>query len=188
MLYSPNEVLSSCSCCTFWNARGMSPWRWFCGLWRWIELAFLNLLMWSTMASLKSAILWSWFHQVDVTKSRFLYLRSTVKVPVRVQFWHKNVHLSANHSSAFHVRRAVIGWEVFVFMAKSYTFRSFEDTIWEHFVSSTKDYPSDLWCLLPTVWRKSKLENKDLVDGPVLEWLRLLCTRSNTRGRWRPCQ
>ena len=37
-----------------------------------------------------------------------IYL-NTVKVPERVQFWHENVHLSANHSSAFLSRRAVIG-------------------------------------------------------------------------------
>ena len=33
----------------------------------------------------------------------------TVKVTERVRFWHENVHLSANHSSAFLSGRAVIG-------------------------------------------------------------------------------
>ena len=34
---------------------------------------------------------------------------TTVKVPERVRFWHENVNLSANHSSAFLTRGAVIG-------------------------------------------------------------------------------
>ena len=32
----------------------------------------------------------------------------TVEVPERVRFWHENVHLLANHSSALLSRRAVI--------------------------------------------------------------------------------
>ena len=54
-----------------------------------------------------------------------LDLEPTVKVPERVRFGHENVHLSANHSSAFLTRRAVIGFEVHIFLPKSYTFRNF---------------------------------------------------------------
>ena len=39
---------------------------------------------------------------------------------------HENVHLSANHSSAFLSRRAAIGWELYFFMPNSYTFRNFD--------------------------------------------------------------
>ena len=42
--------------------------------------------------------------------------RVTVKATERVQFWHENVPLLANHSSALLSRRAVIGWEVYIFM------------------------------------------------------------------------
>ena len=55
---------------------------------------------------------------------------NTVKVPERVQFWHENVHLSANQSTAFLTRRAVIGWKLYIFMPKSYTFRNFDGMQW----------------------------------------------------------
>ena len=37
-----------------------------------------------------------------------------------------NLHLSPNHSSAFLLRRAVIGWELYIFMPKLYAFRDFD--------------------------------------------------------------
>ena len=55
-----------------------------------------------------------------------LDLEPTVKVPERVQFGHENVPLSANHSSTFITKRALIGVEVYIFMPKLYTFRDFD--------------------------------------------------------------
>ena len=55
-----------------------------------------------------------------------LTLMNTVKVSERVRFWHGNVHLLANHSSALLSRRAVIGREVYIFMLTTYTFRDFD--------------------------------------------------------------
>ena len=49
----------------------------------------------------------------------------TVKVPERVRFWHENVQLSINHSF-LKESWAVIGWEVYIFMPKSYTFANFD--------------------------------------------------------------
>ena len=73
---------------------------------------------------IKEAILWR-VESVYV----FGYSRTlTVRVPERVRFWHEIGHLSANHSSASFSRRAVIGWEVYIFMPKSYTFRDFDGT------------------------------------------------------------
>ena len=52
-----------------------------------------------------------------------LLVRCTVQVSERVRFWNENVHLSANHSPSCKKRWAVIGWGVYIFMPKSYTFR-----------------------------------------------------------------
>ena len=69
---------------------------------------------------------------------------NTVKVPERVRFWHENVHLSANHSSASLSRRAVIGWELYIFLPKSYTFRDFDGR-------SSLMYRSDI-CIPNTIY------------------------------------
>ena len=50
----------------------------------------------------------SWLIGLVMTYKQ-IQLLYTVKVPERVQSWHENVHLSANHSSAFLSGRAVIG-------------------------------------------------------------------------------
>ena len=44
----------------------------------------------------------------------------TVKVPERIRFWHKKVHLSANQSCSCKKSWVVIGWEVYFFMPKLY--------------------------------------------------------------------
>ena len=64
-------------------------------------------------------------------KHRYFYPVSsitTVRVPERVRFRYENVLLSTNHSSSWKKSWAVIGWEVYIFMPKSYTFRNFDGT------------------------------------------------------------
>ena len=67
-------------------------------------------------------LLWLLFIQLDLSWC------NTVKVPERVRFWHENVHvLLANHSSSCQKCWAVIGYEVYIFPAKSYTVRNLTD-------------------------------------------------------------
>ena len=57
----------------------------------------------------------------------FEHAGTVSQVPDRVGFRRENVHLLANHNSAFLTGRAVIGQEdVYIFMPKSDTFRNFD--------------------------------------------------------------
>ena len=71
------------------------------------------------------AVLMQWN---GLTTDFFRLTPITVKVPERVRFWHGNVHLSAYHSSSCKKSWAVTGLELYIFIPKSYTFRSFAGT------------------------------------------------------------
>ena len=81
------------------------------------------------------------------------WITLTVKVPERIRFWHKKVHLSANQSCSCKKSWVVIGWEVYFFMPKLY--QNFDGSQFKRFfIFFTKPALYSRWHQQKLFWPK----------------------------------